>query len=312
MLDAILDHRNVFSENFEIQTNRLSRIIISENEKTRDMLKVFASGRSSAPTFDSERPSTIDDSWVAVSREASPSGRPLHEAVKAGNMQRIRGLLRDPKLNINILDENGRSALHLACMDGRLDIAKYLRWKGAEISIDDDTGQTPLHYAVKGGYETLARFLLAGGANQDMEDDESHAPSYYAKGSFTMSWMFKFGHSIESVDPETRNTVLIAAAILGDHNSIQSILDQGADMEAQDKEGRTALHQACGLGHLSCIELLISRGANIEHKDNDDCTPILIGIRAKQLEVVKLVIEKGANLEARSKQSKLTCLGEGM
>lgn len=51
------------------------------------------------------------------------------------------------KADIDVKDENGRTPLHLACMNKHFEIAKILIENGADVNVIDNEGKTPLHYA---------------------------------------------------------------------------------------------------------------------------------------------------------------------
>src|SRR5208283_1772910 len=48
---------------------------------------------------------------------------------------------------------------------------------------------------------------------------------------------------------------------------LQALLDKGADVNAKDSSGGTALMDACTNGHKEIVELLLARGANVNTKD---------------------------------------------
>lgn len=75
-----------------------------------------------------------------------------------------------------------------------------------------------------------------------------------------------------SVEPEKTgslagHTALIEAARNGHLETVRSLLDSGADINAHDTQGMTALHHAAKNGHNGTVELLIERGANREVRD---------------------------------------------
>lgn len=53
----------------------------------------------------------------------------------------------------------------------------------------------------------------------------------------------------------------------GDIDQVKSLLSQGADVNAKDEKGQTALHLAVREGHLALAELLLSKGAEVDVKD---------------------------------------------
>jgi ankyrin repeat protein len=62
---------------------------------------------------------------------------------------------------------------------------------------------------------------------------------------------------------ENRNgaTPLIVAAFEGNKEVIEQLLAKGADIDAKDNEGNTALSLASARGHTAVVELLKARGA---------------------------------------------------
>lgn len=74
------------------------------------------------------------------------------------------------KANVNAVDRQGRTPLHIAAENNQTEVAKQLIAAGADVSVVDETGKTPLHIAVAGGRSgsgtaELAAVLLAAGAN---------------------------------------------------------------------------------------------------------------------------------------------------
>ncbi len=57
------------------------------------------------------------------------------------------------------------------------------------------------------------------------------------------------------------NQDLVVAAARGDTATVQALLDAGADVNAKDNEGWTALHEAEIGGHTEVVEILKNAGA---------------------------------------------------
>ena len=55
--------------------------------------------------------------------------------------------------------------------------------------------------------------------------------------------------------------------------AVKLVLDKGADVNAADFFGTTALHVAAQQGAIDVIQLLLERGANKKAKDERDRTP---------------------------------------
>ena len=60
------------------------------------------------------------------------------------------------------------------------------------------------------------------------------------------------------------------AAFFGKLDTIQTLLDGGADIDERDTFDRTALHRAAGKSSPEVAEFLISKGADLEARTNSD------------------------------------------
>jgi calcium-independent phospholipase A2 len=97
-------------------------------------------------------------------------GTPLHWAVS----REVIEALVDKNCDINALNFDGRTALHIMVLRGRLDCTVALLSRGAEHSLTDKDGNTPLHIAVKQSSEKIVQALIVFGANLDAKNKDGH------------------------------------------------------------------------------------------------------------------------------------------
>jgi hypothetical protein len=74
------------------------------------------------------------------------------------------------------------------------------------------------------------------------------------------------------------------------------LIDNGADVNAKDNDGWTALMYAAFSGYTETAEVLIDNGADVNAKDNDGLTALMIAEGNDQTEIVNLLreVEEGA------------------
>jgi ankyrin repeat protein len=112
--------------------------------------------------------------------------------------------------------------------------------------------------------------------------------------------LIETGANIEAQDNEG-STALIEATWKGREEAMQLLLEKRANIEAQDYDGCTALITAAMTGSGEAVRLLFSKGANIEAQDSDGCTPLFIATKTKKRRAVQALLESGADFEtARS------------
>ena len=78
----------------------------------------------------------------------------LRDAVLTGDADTVAMLARQGA-NLNQVDYNGRSALHMACAEGNYKVVEVMIQQGANINMKDRWGQTPLQVAVLGKHQLV-------------------------------------------------------------------------------------------------------------------------------------------------------------
>lgn len=98
-------------------------------------------------------------------------------------------------------------------------------------------------------------------------------------------------------------TALISAVRMGDRNKEVALflIEKGADVNVYDKYGLTPLMHAAQGGSVNIVNALIDKGANLNAQDQYGNTALMQAIRSPRADVVKLLIEKGANLNVTDK-----------
>lgn len=82
---------------------------------------------------------------------------------------------------------------------------------------------------------------------------------------------------------------------------VGALLARGAEVDAVDAAGATALHVAAGIGHVKVVKLLLMGGAVVDGRDADGCTALHRALRGRgktQSEVVEMLKLHGVDLEA--------------
>ena len=80
---------------------------------------------------------------------------------------------------------------------------------------------------------------------------------------------------------------------------VEFLLDKGAEVNARNDNGATALHWACYKGYLETARLLLDHGAVLEAKDEDNDTPLHWACCNNKLDVVKELVQRGADIFAK-------------
>lgn len=119
-----------------------------------------------------------------------------------------------------------------------------------------------LHFAVARGDSKKARELLDTGLPVDLLAPDGSAPLHWAlrrKGAEVIDLLLEHGSSIDVRSDEGATPLM--TAIQTSEEMVPILLDRGADPNATDDRGFTALHRAAELGKVQIVESLLDRGA---------------------------------------------------
>lgn len=110
----------------------------------------------------------------------TPPLAPLIIAVLNGNIEYTSELLQNG-VDVDVRDQNGNSALHIAASKGYKKIAEMLLLYGATIDAPNFELATPLHYAAANNYKDLTQYLLNMNANKSAVNKYNQSPQDFAR-----------------------------------------------------------------------------------------------------------------------------------
>ncbi len=168
---------------------------------------------------------------LAQHGRAEPS---LVLAIQRGDTALVARLI-ERGINLNSTDEHGTPALMLATLFADAECVRLLLTHGADPNQGNGSGATPLMWAIPDIEK--ARLLIARGADVNAR-------------SGTLG----------------RTPFLIAAGYPGTVELLRLLLDHGADTQARDSAGFSALAMAMQASDMTVLQFLIERGADPKAK----------------------------------------------
>jgi ankyrin repeat protein len=88
-----------------------------------------------------------------------------------------------------------------------------------------------------------------------------------------------------------------------DPEDFKRLMNEGANVNIQDKDGQTPLHYACG-HEPSVAEFLVKHGADVNTLNNDGWTPLHLACLGNRTSIVRILVEAGADVNVQ------TCRGD--
>jgi uncharacterized protein len=152
-------------------------------------------------------------------------------AAMGGDHGAVRSLI-EQKVDVNVAQGDGMTALHWAAFQDDLEMTRMLLAAGAGVKAATRDGAiTPLLLACTGGNAAIIQAILDAGADVN---------SANANGT----------------------TALMSASSAGNPDAVKLLLDRGADIKAKEHaHGQTALMFAAALNRSAVVKLLLQRGA---------------------------------------------------
>ncbi|CAH0550681.1 unnamed protein product [Brassicogethes aeneus] len=241
---------------------------------------------------------------------------PLHLAVIAGNMQLVTFLLAN-KADVNAVDNEKHTVVHWATVCGETSALRAVLAAGAPVSTPDVHGGYPLHYAAQMcggerdsslGLQVLQTLLAHTDISVTVMDGDKRQPLLWAASAGSaraLLSLIRAGANVEACDKDGL-TALHCAASRGHTDCIDTLLTLcGASPDVIDSNGCTALHYAVTLGHADATALLLAHGADPNRQDRKGRSPAHCGCAKGQFETVKLIGSHGANLWLRNARGDL-------
>ena len=223
-----------------------------------------------------------------------------------GSTHTTRGSVVDnPVLHIH--DADGRTPLHVATAHNSVAIIPLLVKKSRSV---DQNGDTALHLACRLGFREAVEILPGNWlANKEgltaldvaVESDRYDIAEYLLTSQRTKDAVLAPATTDENGDRMgVARHPLLTAAELGLVEMTQLLLRIISDAWAVvDMHLRTALHVAAYFGHKRIVELLLEAGFHVNQGDDRDQTPIHSAARAGHPDVIETLLVAGGEINER-------------
>jgi ankyrin repeat protein len=225
-------------------------------------------------------------------------------------------MLLEKNPNLEAEDSQGRTALYRAVTEGKDDNIAVLLAHKADPGHRATNGSTPLMAAVTYGRMPAMRALLAAGADVNIADNEGKTPLHRAaEGSGYMpnnapfvQFLLEKGAKIDAQDKQGRSALLLASTE-GKTDAVSLLLDQKADPNQKDNNGASPLQMAVTYGKTDVVKILLSKGALVNSTDSSSNTPLMIAAEGNAYlpnngPLVELLLQSGAKVEPQDSRGR--------
>ena len=193
----------------------------------------------------------------------------LFHAVKGKHHGIVQWLIEEGHANVQAVDKEGLSALHVAASVCDMKSADILIEHGANVNAHSSRNLTPLHCIP------------------------------HSEGIHSLIFLHEKGADINAFDKDN-NRVIHEAASSGDAAALffKVASDLGADLNVLGLQSNTPAHIAADSGSKAILEILVEENVDFEETRNaEGYTPLMMASRAGKIDAMRYLLEKGSNYD---------------
>ncbi|CAN4093150.1 unnamed protein product [Withania somnifera] len=299
-----------------------SSLLLSKAISLCDGCQLDSLLKSAAKIGNSYCISALIEAGADVNRRDSNGDSVMSLAVKSGNLDSVQVLIESGY----IMDNSADRFLHYAAAMDRVDLMEILCLGYADIDLNsiDSQGKTALHIAAIHGHVEVIQFLVSVGSDTDMLDSERWTPLHFAAhqghveavdfllnhSNFSKYALTKQGKTAYELATDKGDSKLYDLLLLGDNlhraartgdvADIKKCIAVGANVNGKDQNGWTPLHRAAFKGRVEGAKILVKHGAKLDVVDDCGHTPLHLAIEAGQKDVAMYLITQGAKAVLKS------------
>ena len=230
-----------------------------------------AAAKGTVDTFKMLLPESNEGKKTAILAPSGDSWLPLMTTASRGSLEMVE-LLLDNGADANAGLVDGTTALHLATLKDRTEVAKLLIRQGAPVDQVSQPYGSAFEIASRRANEELALSLLYHRAAAFRRDKQQKTPLHHVANA-----------------PQCLPR--LATAIIDQYST--------AEIDAKDIDGCTALHHASIKGHTPIVSRLLAKGADVAVPDNWNAHALFRAAGCHHKDIVALLLQAGALVDAR-------------
>lgn len=207
------------------------------------------------------------------------------EAAAAGNEGVLQARIREG-CNVNQVDEEGNTALHLAARAGKVNCIKLLLKAGADPMMQGPGGKTALDWATSKKAARVLKAAMAARCKEIELCERAQAGDFQALE--TAMGAKGFAPNIMNSD-NTRSLLMIVCG-KGKVDLAKQLIQAGADVNFVAPDTRSVLHVAVDADNAAIIPALLAAGANPMVQAGNGATPLHDAVWSRRKESVRALL----------------------
>ncbi|XP_073798594.1 ankyrin repeat domain-containing protein 26 isoform X24 [Danio rerio] len=266
------------------------------------MKKIFNFKKKKGSPSASETASVLSASYDVKEKDLGK----VHKAAFSGDVVKLRQLAK--KNDLNQLDKENRTALHIACACGHTDVVQYLVESKVKLNLCDNQNRSALMKAVQCEQDRSVSLLLEHEADPNLVDINGNTALHLSARIPSLPVALQLLEHSANINAQNKdgNTPLMLALMENHADMTELLLKEGADVNVKNQEQRSALMIAACNGQISMVRLLLQYDADITVKDDKGWSSDDYAVMNGHHACSHLIIEHGTKKRALQSPSHFT------
>ena len=220
----------------------------------------------------------------------------LHIAALQGNLNLCKMLIDKHKVDVNVADKRGWTAVHFSAQSGNCQLVAYFAEMGTDIHLKANDGNNCHNIAAFQGHLSLCKMLMdKHKIDLHMSNNDGWTALHYSAqrgNSEVVAYFAEMGTDICLKTNDGTNCLQIAA-LQGHFNLCKMLIDKHlVDLHMTDNYGWTELHCSAQSGNCELVAYFAEMGTDIHLKTADGRNCLHIAALKGHLNLCKMLIDK--------------------
>ena len=176
----------------------------------------------------------------------------------------------------------------------------------ADEKVSDEARLKKLKYLVRLGADVNAKLYGKSVLSKAIEQKAGAQVQNFLREKGAEEWVISKEEALELSQGFWNDS-----GSLKSFDEIKSLLKKGADINAKNKDGETALMKMAKWGELELVKYLVENGVNIDKKSPNGDTALIKAAWGGSLDIVKFLVEKGVKVNDKSQGGETALMRAG-
>ncbi|XP_064118603.1 rabankyrin-5-like isoform X2 [Macrobrachium nipponense] len=298
---AILDHKE-YCESNDVDPKMIPDLNLRDSDDLTSLGLALGTGQITVAKH-------LLEAGADINATDSQRRTLLHMAIEVGDIQ-VATFLINNGADVNVRNRDGQSPLQMCITEGLSAVVGLLCGKGADQS-HPNSPEPPLWQALNSKQEDIASILVQYHVDTDnwsdgpegclqtllhkaIDENREDIACFLIRSGCDVNAVRKPGPGGTGGDEaKDLQTPLHLCCSWGLEETVQTLLEHGAKVNAKDAEGKTPLHYAIENCHTNIIALLLSHPAlDLSVRDNAGVTPFAAAMSRKNNKAAQAILNR--------------------